>query len=609
MKAVRFDRLRRRRRPGGRRRRGARRRPRARSWCASRRTGINPGEAAIRSGALRERWPATFPSGEGSDLAGVVTEVGAGVEDGVSVGDEVIGYTDERASHAELVAVDAGHLTPRPGAVPWEVAGSLYVVGATAYSRRARCEPARGRRRRRVLGAPQAGWGPSSCSSARDAGATVVGLASEDHHDWLREHGALPVTYGDGVAERLREAAGGQVDAFIDLFGSGYVELAIELGVAPGRIDTIADPRAPERQPGRQGRRQHGGREPRDAGRARRARRRGAAWRCRSPACTRWPRCARPTPSSSAATRSARSCCGRDMTGHMSERLSVCIAGATGWTGRALVRGVLDAPDLTLRSAVARSAAGRDLGEALGDAALGVPVHGAVAGALDGVDVLIDYTSATAVKPNTLAAIEAGVAVVIGTSGLTADDYAEIDAAARERSVGVVASGNFSLTAAMAQAAALLAARHLPHWEVIDYASATKPDVPSGHRAGARGAPRRGPRACARASDRGPPRPARGARRDGRGDAGPLGPRPELRRVDRDRVRAARRAPDHPPRRGRLARAVRRGDADRGAPGARHRRPDARPRHAAARVRLRPARGAAAARSARSPPCRAAPAR
>ena len=160
--------------------------------------------------------------------------------------------------------------------------------------------------------------------------------------------------------------------------------------------------------------------------------------------------------------------------------VSVCIAGATGWTGRALVRGVLDAPDLTLRSAVARSAAGRDLGEALGDAALGIPVHGAVADALDGVDVLVDYTSATAVKPNTLAAIEAGVAVVIGTSGLTADDYAEIDAAARERSVGVVASGNFSLTAAMAQAAALLAARHLPHWEVIDYASATKPDVPSG---------------------------------------------------------------------------------------------------------------------------------
>jgi len=160
--------------------------------------------------------------------------------------------------------------------------------------------------------------------------------------------------------------------------------------------------------------------------------------------------------------------------------LSVCIAGATGWTGRALVDGVLAAPDLALRSAVSRSAAGKDLGEALGGEPLGVPVHGRVAEALDGVDVLIDYTSATAVKANALAAVAARVAVVIGTSGLTGDDYAEIDAAARERSVGVIASGNFSLTAAMCQAGALLAARHLPAWEVIDYASATKPDVPSG---------------------------------------------------------------------------------------------------------------------------------
>jgi 4-hydroxy-tetrahydrodipicolinate reductase len=158
----------------------------------------------------------------------------------------------------------------------------------------------------------------------------------------------------------------------------------------------------------------------------------------------------------------------------------VCIAGATGWTGRALVSGVLAAPDLALVSAVARSAAGRDLGAALGGETLGVPVRASVGEALDGVDVLVDYTSATAAKANAMAAIEAGVAVVIGTSGLTADDFAELDSAARARSIGVVASGNFSLTAAMCQAAALLAARHLPQWEVIDYASATKADVPSG---------------------------------------------------------------------------------------------------------------------------------
>jgi 4-hydroxy-tetrahydrodipicolinate reductase len=159
---------------------------------------------------------------------------------------------------------------------------------------------------------------------------------------------------------------------------------------------------------------------------------------------------------------------------------AICIAGATGWAGRAIVDGVLAAEDLQLRSAVARSAAGGDLGPALGRGQLGVPVHREVAAALDGVDVLIDYTSHDAVKANTLAALERGVGVVIGSSGLTAADFEQIDAAAREHHAGVVASGNFSLTAAMAQAAALLAARHLPSWEVIDYASATKADVPSG---------------------------------------------------------------------------------------------------------------------------------
>src|SRR3954451_15176284 len=134
--------------------------------------------------------------------------------------------------------------------------------------------------------------------------------------------------------------------------------------------------------------------------------------------------------------------------------LRLCIAGATGWTGGALVRGGREAPDLELRSAVSRSAAGGEID--------GAPVYASAAEALEGVDVLVDYTSVEAVKGNTLAAIEAGVPVVIGTSGLTADDFADIDAAARDRSVGVVASGNFSLSAAMASAAALLAARRPP---------------------------------------------------------------------------------------------------------------------------------------------------
>jgi NADPH:quinone reductase-like Zn-dependent oxidoreductase len=209
--------------------------------------GINPGEAAIREGMLHDRWPATFPSGQGSDLAGVVTEVGPGVE-GVAVGDDVIGYTDDRASHAELAVVEAEHLTARPSGVPWEVAGALYVVGATAYAA-VRAVDLREGEVVAVSGAA-GGVGTLVVQLARHPGATVVALASEGHHDWLREHGAIPVTYGDGVAERIREAAGGRVDAFIDLYGSGYVELALELGVAPERIDTIADFDAPQRHPG-----------------------------------------------------------------------------------------------------------------------------------------------------------------------------------------------------------------------------------------------------------------------------------------------------------------------------------------------------------------------
>lgn len=160
--------------------------------------------------------------------------------------------------------------------------------------------------------------------------------------------------------------------------------------------------------------------------------------------------------------------------------INVCVSGATGWAGRPIAEAVLASDDLVLRSAVSRSAAGQDLGTAWGGDRLGVAVSGSVADALGGVDVLVDYTSDEAVRANTLAAVERGVSVVIGTSGLTADDFADIERGATEADVGVVASGNFSLTAAMAQAAALLVARHLPHREIIDYASAGKPDAPSG---------------------------------------------------------------------------------------------------------------------------------
>ncbi|HEX4060311.1 MAG TPA: NADP-dependent oxidoreductase [Streptosporangiaceae bacterium] len=199
--------------------------------------GINPGEAKIRQGLLHDRWPATFPSGQGSDLAGVVAETGPDVT-GIAVGDEVIGYTDDRASQAEYALVEAGHLTPKPPALPWEVAGSLFVVGATASAAIRAVALASGDTV--VVAGAAGGVGSLAVQLAKLAGATVIGLASPRQHEWLTAHGVVPVTYGDGVADRIREAAG-QVDAFIDTVGAGYVDLALELGVKPGRVDTIVN--------------------------------------------------------------------------------------------------------------------------------------------------------------------------------------------------------------------------------------------------------------------------------------------------------------------------------------------------------------------------------
>jgi NADPH:quinone reductase-like Zn-dependent oxidoreductase len=201
--------------------------------------GINPGEASIRRGLMHERWPSTFPSGEGSDLAGLVEEVGAEVE-AFAVGDEVLGWTDQRASHAELVVVPADQLTRKPPGVPWEVAGALFVAGTTAYA--AVRAVGAGSGDTVVVSGAAGGVGSLTVQLARLAGAAVIGLAGESNHQWLLEHGAIPVAYGDGVAGRIREVTDDHVDALIDTFGGGYVALAIEeLGVAPDRVDTIID--------------------------------------------------------------------------------------------------------------------------------------------------------------------------------------------------------------------------------------------------------------------------------------------------------------------------------------------------------------------------------
>jgi NADPH:quinone reductase-like Zn-dependent oxidoreductase len=201
--------------------------------------GINPGEASIRKGLMHERWPATFPSGEGSDLAGVVEEVGPEV-DAFSPGDEVLGWTDQRASHAELVVVAADQLIPKPPGVPWEAAGALFVAGTTAYA--AVRAVGAGSGDTVVVSGAAGGVGSLTVQLARLSGATVIGLAGESNHQWLLEHGAIPVAYGDGVVGRIREVTDDHVDALIDTFGGGYVAMAIdELGVAPERVDTIID--------------------------------------------------------------------------------------------------------------------------------------------------------------------------------------------------------------------------------------------------------------------------------------------------------------------------------------------------------------------------------
>ena len=148
--------------------------------------------------------------------------------------------------------------------------------------------------------------------------------------------------------------------------------------------------------------------------------------------------------------------------------LKICISGATGWTGQELVRGVIEAEDLELASAVARQTAGRDIGEVLGGEPAGVSVVATLAEALEApCDVLIDYTHPSAGKAHALAAVGRGIPVVLGTTGLSAADFAEIDRAARAAGVGV-ATGNFGLTAALLQHFALFAARHIERFEVID---------------------------------------------------------------------------------------------------------------------------------------------
>ena len=205
--------------------------------------GINPGEAKIRDGLLHEIWPATFPSGQGSDFAGVVELLGPGVT-AVDERDEVIGWVDTRSSQAEYVVAEQGNLAPRPSGLPWEVAGAIPVAGFTAWAmiRAVGLKPGD----TVVVAGAAGGVGSLAVQLAKRAGATVIGLAGPSNHDWLKRHDVLPVAYGDGVTDRIRRAApAARIDAFLDAFGGDYVELALnELTVSPERIDSVTRPDA-----------------------------------------------------------------------------------------------------------------------------------------------------------------------------------------------------------------------------------------------------------------------------------------------------------------------------------------------------------------------------
>jgi NADPH:quinone reductase-like Zn-dependent oxidoreductase len=153
----------------------------------------------------------------------------------------VIGFTHNRASQAEYVLVEAENLTARPAGVPWEVAGALFVAGATAYATVAAVSAGPGDTV--VVSGAAGGVGSIAVQLATHAGAAVIGIASSANHGWLGEHGVIPAAYGDGAADRIRAAAettpSGKADAFIDTFGDGYVQMALDLGVAPSRVDTI----------------------------------------------------------------------------------------------------------------------------------------------------------------------------------------------------------------------------------------------------------------------------------------------------------------------------------------------------------------------------------
>jgi NADPH:quinone reductase-like Zn-dependent oxidoreductase len=181
--------------------------------------------------------PATFPSGEGSDFAGIIEAIGPGVTK-FKVNDEVAGYTHKRASHAEYIVESQDNITIKPANVSWEVAGSLFVAGTTAYAAVKAVGIEEGDKV--IVSGAAGGVGSIASQLAIIAGAKVYGIAGEHDHEWLKSLNIMPINYNGDVATDISKTVG-KPDELIDTSGRGYVKMAIDIGVDPQKIDTIID--------------------------------------------------------------------------------------------------------------------------------------------------------------------------------------------------------------------------------------------------------------------------------------------------------------------------------------------------------------------------------
>jgi NADPH:quinone reductase-like Zn-dependent oxidoreductase len=202
---------------------------------AVRAAGVNPVDWKIMQGLMRDQIPLTFPAGLGTDVAGVVDQVGDGVT-AFGVGDEVLGFSLTPA-YAQLSLADPASLVAKPARVPWEVAGSLAAAGGTAWAVLEELGVTKGETL--LIHAAAGGVGTFAVQLAVARGVRVIGTASQGHHDLLRSLGARPVAYGAGLAERVRAIAPGGVDAVLDASGRGEIPLSIELAGGPERVLTL----------------------------------------------------------------------------------------------------------------------------------------------------------------------------------------------------------------------------------------------------------------------------------------------------------------------------------------------------------------------------------